>query len=232
MILKKFLTIVCLILTACSLITGCGQTPEEQEQQKIEQEQREKQKAEEKAAKEKEKAEKEQKKAEEKAAKEQKKAEEKAQKAQEKMIKSITTGWNTKTTSINEDNDNLYKAANLIRDYPDYVHNAPENWIDVVEAMKKPWDYYGKVVNLSGQIYSIEQLPPKDSIAKKFDGKCYSAMMMVGGEYLAIWIAGDSDGIPEYGTINVKGYICGHVTLQNSMGGTNQKGICFVGFRE
>ena len=225
--MKKILGIICLILLICSMITGCGQTPEEKEQQRIEQEEKDRVKALEKEAKEK-------KKAEEKAAKEQKKAEEKAQKEHDKMIKSITDGWNTKTTSINEDNDNLYKAANLIRDYPDYVHNAQENWINVSDAMKKPWDYYGKVVNLSGEIYGIEQLPPKDSIAKKFNGKCYSAMMIVGNEYLAVWIAGDAgaDGVSENSIINIKGYICGHVTLQNNFGGTNQKGICFVGFRE
>lgn len=189
-----------------------------------------------------EKAEREAKAAQEKADREAKAAQEKAvqeakaaQKKQDDMIKEITTGWNTETTDTDKNNDNWEKATDLVKKYPDYIHNAPDNWINPTDAQKKPWEFYGKVVNLGGRIYSIEQLPPGHSVAKFFGGNCYHAMLATGDPMepiaFAIYIVGNSEGIAEDSNINVKGYIFGHVGLSNRMGGSS-KGVAFVGFAE
>lgn len=189
-----------------------------------------------------EKADKEAKAAQEKADKEAKAAQEKAaqeakaaQKKHDDMIKEITTGWNTETTDTDKNHDNWEKATDLVKKYPDYIHNAPDNWINPMDAQKKPWEFYGKVVNLGGTIYSIEQLPPGHSVAKFFGGNCYHAMLATGDPMdpiaFSIYIVGNSEGIAEDSNINVKGFVFGHVGLSNRMGGSS-KGVAFVGFAE
>lgn len=190
------------------------------------------------------KAEEERKLAEQKAAEEKRLAEQKAteerkaaeeQQRQNTMLKEITTGWNLKTTDTDADHLNWEKATYLVKKYPDYIHNAEANWISADDALKKPWEYYGKVVNLSGRIYSIEQLPPGNSVAQFFGGSCYHAMLAVGDDYdpvaISMYIVGDSSNIPENSTLNFKGYIFGHSQLVNRMGG-GSRGLAFVGFQE
>lgn len=205
--------------------------------------------AEEKAAKEaEEKAAEEKRRSEEQAAAERKAQEEAERQAKQKEIeekqrleqtakqmKEITTGWNLKTTDTEEDNTNWEKASELVKKYPDYIHNAEANWISVEAALKKPWEYYGKVVNISGRIYSINQLPPNHSVAQFFGGNCYHAMLAVGDGYdpiaISMYIVGDSSSIAEDSMVNVKGYIFGHAQLVNRMGG-GSRGLAFIGFQE
>ena len=123
----------------------------------------------------------------------------------------------------------------MVKKYPNYIHKAAENWIDAGDALKKPWDYYGKVVNLSGRVYSIEQLPPGNSVAQFFGGQCYHAMLAIGEGYdpvtVSMHIIGDSSGVAEDSYINVKGYIYGHAKLVNRLGG-GSRGLAFIGFQE
>ena len=167
---------------------------------------------------------------EEKAQQEVKEAEEKVRREQE-MIKEITTGWDMKTTDINE-NDNGKKAGEIVKKYPQYIKTSKDNYIDVIDAMKQPWNYYGKVVNISGTIYSIEQEPPDSDYRKYFGTSCYTAMLNTEKQvYVAVLILGNSNDIVENSFITVKGYIYGHTTLQNAMG-AKSKGLIFIGLKE
>lgn len=154
---------------------------------------------------------------------------------QNEMLKEFSTGWNLTTTNTSNDGTNLLKASGLVKKYPDYIHSAEANWINAGDAMKKPWEYYGKVVNLSGRIYSIKQMPPGSSEYKFFGQNCYEAMLAVGDAYdpiaISMIIVGDSSNVSEDSIVNVKGYIYGHVALVNGMGGQAQ-GLAFVGFQE
>lgn len=154
-----------------------------------------------------------------------------AQKQQDAMLNEIKTGWNVETTDTSQDYTNGRKAASLVVKYPNYIHEAPANWIDPAVAMKKPWEFYGQVVNLTGNIYAIEQLPPGNPASKFFGGDCYEAMLAAGDVAVSIIIVGDSSGVSEHTPINVKGYIFGHAPLVNKMGGES-KGLAFVGFAE
>lgn len=139
------------------------------------------------------------------------------------------------TTDADNDKTNPRKAASLVKNYPDYIHSAAENWIDVEDAFKRPFEYYGKVVNLNGRVYSIEQFPPENPVAQNFGGKFYHAMLAVGEGYdpiaVSMHIVGDSSNIAEDSYINVKGYIFGHAELTNRFGGTS-RGLAFIGFNE
>ena len=244
---KRIIGAVCALSFVLAIVTGSGSssengTPATKEPSVTQKEETPEEKAEREAKAAQEKAEKEAKAAQEKAEKEAKAAQEKAeqeakaaQKKHDDMIKEITTGWNTETTDTDKNQDNWEKATDLVKKYPDYIHNAEPNWINPLDAQKKPWEFYGKVVNLSGRIYSIEQLPPGHSVAKFFGGNCYHAMLATGSldepVAFSIYIVGNSEGIGEDSNINVKGYIFGHVGLQNRMGGSS-KGVAFVGFAE
>ncbi|MBR4905050.1 MAG: hypothetical protein IKZ53_10315 [Selenomonadaceae bacterium] len=153
----------------------------------------------------------------------------------QEILKEISTGWNKETADTEIDEVNWEKATDLIKKYPDYIHSAQENWISASKALEKPQNYYGKVVNFKGKIYSVEQLPPDDSVAKFFGGNCYHAMLAVRDNnkpvLVSVHIIGTSDGVEEDSVVNVKGYIYGHSKLINSRG-DNSNGLAFVGFQE
>ncbi len=161
------------------------------------------------------------------------KAQEVAQKKYDAMIRDITTGWNTKTTNVDEDSHNWEKAVGLVYRYPDYIHNASDNWIDVADALKSPWKYYGQVVNLSGSIYSIEEFPPGSDIVQLFPEGCYHAMLNTGHgtQSTALYIVGSAGNVYDDAMVTVKGYIFGHSNLITGLGG-KAKGLSFIGFME
>lgn len=217
---KKMVAAVAVVIIG-SMGVAMTQTPEQKAEIKARQEAREKEEADKKLA-------------EQKAAAEKVEAQKvvEAQKTQDAMTKELTTGWNVKTTDTASDNTNLLKAATLVVKYPNHIHEAPANWISPAVAMKKPWEFYGQVVNFSGQVYAIEQLPPAHPAAKFFGGDCYDAMLAVEDNVaVSMIIVGDSSGISERTTINVKGYIYGHAALVNKLGGES-RGLAFVGFAE
>ena len=235
---KKMVAAVAVFLV-CAVAYNSSLSPEEKAEMKARQEARtqaeEEQKvAEQRAAEEKrqieEQAAKAKAEAERQAAEARKVAEE--QKAQADFEKELLTGWNVSTTDSSEDNTNIRKTAALVVKYPNHVHEAEANWINVADAMKKPWEYYGKVVNMSGYVYAIEQFPPGSSTAKFFGGQCYYAMLATDdGVAVSMHIIGDSSGVEENMRLNVKGYIYGHEKLVNKLGG-GSRGLAFVGFAE
>ena len=239
--LKKFVAAIVVVIVA-SIGVYHTRTPEQRvaHQAKVEAEQKanEKKNLSEEATVDENKSQKEARKREEEKQRRQRQAEFEAtekQRKQNEMIQEITTGWNLSTTDADNDKSNPQKAATLVKKYPDYIHNAEANWISAEDALRKPWEYYGKVVNLSGRIYSIEQLPPNSSDAQFFGGNCYHAMLAIGDGYdpvaVSMYIVGDSSQIAEDSIVNVKGYIFGHAKLVNRMGG-GSRGLAFIGFQE
>lgn len=151
----------------------------------------------------------------------------------DKMVKEITTGWNTETTDSDTDSANWEKAIKLIKKYPDYLRQSEAYRAEPQSMMKKPWEFYGKVISIKGRIYSIEQRPPGDSVAKFFGRSCYHAMLRTPGEdsiTFAVDIIDDADSLKEDQTVSLRGYIYGHVGLVNKTFGGKSKGIGFIGF--
>ena len=171
--------------------------------------------------------------AEEKAIADAKAAEEKAaaesKQRQESMEKDLKSGWNTASTDTDSDNTNFQRAATLLKKYKSEIQNTSASSANMSAAMKKPWDYYGKIVTISGQVYDIEQLPPGHSIPKFLGTDCVYAMMACDdGTYATIYISGNSDNVHE-GHATFKGFIYGHVGLQNKTFGGHSQGLGFIG---
>lgn len=153
----------------------------------------------------------------------------------QETIREITTGWNMETTDTEFDEINWNKATDLVKKYPSYIRNAEENWISASKVLERPQKYYGQVMNFSGKIYSVEQLPPDDSVAQFFDGTCYRAMLAVNDKnkpvMISVHIIGTADEVEEDSVVNVKGFVYGHSKLVTGRGGSTN-GLAFVGFRE
>ena len=149
------------------------------------------------------------------------------------MIQEITTGWDRTTADTEGDNFNWEKATDLVKKYPDYI-KAHGKRVSASEVLEKPWEYYGEVLSFRGQVYSIQQLSPENSVAQFFDGNCYHAMLAVKDRNrvvtISIYIAGSAEGVAEDSIISVKGYIYGHSRITNSAGGSSN-GLALVGLK-
>ena len=151
------------------------------------------------------------------------------------MMQEITMGWNKTTADTESDNFNWEKATDLVKKYPDYIHKAHGKKVRASEVLEEPWKYYGEVLSFRGQIYSIRQLPPGNSVAQFFDGTCYHAMLAVKDRNrivtISIYIVGSAEGVTENSIVSLKGFIYGQARLTNSAGG-GRSGLAFVGFKE
>lgn len=175
--------------------------------------------------------------AEEKAIADAKAAEEKAaaeaKQRQDSMAKDFGSGWNTASTDTDSDNTNFERATDLLKKYYTEIQNMPPSPADTTAAMKKPWDYYGKVVTVSGRVYHIQQLPPGHSIPQFFGKDCFHAMLKCDdGSVASIYIVGNSDSVSENSYSTFKGFIYGHVGLENTVGGGHSKGFGFTGITQ
>ena len=157
---------------------------------------------------------------------------ESAQSDHDKMIQEIATGWNTETTNVDKNSGNWEKATDLVKKYPDYLRQSEAYRADAQSMLKKPWEFYGKVISIRGRIYSIEQRPPGDSVVKFYNRPCYTAMLEIAGKdavYVAVDIIDDAEDLREKQMVDLRGYIYGHTELVNAFGGKS-KGLCFIGF--
>ena len=148
----------------------------------------------------------------------------KAQDEKDKVAKELATGW--KDNEI-ESQANFEKAVHFVADHTDYVKFANADYPDLQSALKQPWTYYGKIVCISGEVGTVTQEPPGQSVAKIFGGKYFHTVIQ-GNFPVSIHIKGMSDHIREGQRIRVKGLIVGQTQLQNMMGGS-PRGVEFVG---
>ena len=153
--------------------------------------------------------------------------------ARDKMLTEITTGWNTETTDADKDNSNWEKATDLVKKYPDFIRQAEPYSPSPETILKKPWEYYGKVVSLKGRIYSVEQRPPGDSVVKFFRQDCFHMMFVPSGgdvTFSTDIIGADGNNLRDDAIVTLRGFVYGHRELVNTTFGGKRKGLGFVGF--
>lgn len=152
-----------------------------------------------------------------------------AQKAEEDKLQEIQTGWDT-ANQMDDEHKNIQKAFTLIKKYPDYIPNQSGEPLNAQQAMQKPWDFYGKVVTLSGIIYGIEHYPPDNNVTKFVGKECFNAMVRTNDDvYVSVDIVGSGDGIQNNSQVTLKGYVTGLTELHNTKYGGKSKGVNFVG---
>lgn len=157
-----------------------------------------------------------------------KKAAEQAQKAQaerDKLEKSIAEGWDTSDV---KSQDNFEKAAHIVASNSSYIMEKEPVWADPEAALRKPWDFYGKVVAFTGLVGDSNQAPPGHSVAKLWGGKYTYGVIHCGDVPIGFHIKGDSDRLRVGQQVTVKGFVVGQDELTNAFGGS-PKGVEFVG---
>lgn len=225
--IKRIIGAVCIVSFVLGIATAPSMTPEEKAKIAAEKQAKAEKQAEDKAAKEA--ADQAAKKAneEEQAAKA---AEEKVRKAQDerdKIEKSITTGWDTSNVTSQA---NFEKAVHLIADHSDYVKGKDPVGADPEAALRKPWDYYGKIVTFTGIVSDSNQAPPAQSIAKAWGGQYTYGVIMCGDVPVGFHVKADSDRLRKGQQVTLKGFIVGQDSgLKNDFGGS-PTGVEFVGF--
>lgn len=218
---KKIIGAVCVLSLILSFVTGGSNsstsknTPPKQSAQVTEKKGKSPEElAAEKAAKEKEAAE---------------AAEKQAKQAEENKLQEIKNGWDD-ANQMDEKHTNARKAFELIKKYPDYIPSQQGEPLNAQQAMQKPWDFYGKVVTLTGTIYGIEHYPPGHEVSKFMEKDCFNAMVRTSdGVYVSVDIVGSGDGIQNDTPVTLKGYVTGLTELHNTKYGGKSKGVNFIG---
>ena len=225
--IKRIIGATCIISFVLGIATAPSMTPEEKAKIAAERQAKAEKQAEEKAAKEVADQAAKKAKEEEQAAKAAEEQARKEQDALDKREKSITTGWDTSNLTSQ---DNVEKAVHLIADYGDYLKGKEAVQADPEEALRKPWDYYGKVVAFTGIVVDSNQAPPDQSIAKMWSGQYTYGVLQCGEILIGFHVKADSNRLRKGQQATLKGFIVGQDRdLKNDFGGS-PTGVEFVGF--
>jgi len=148
-----------------------------------------------------------------------------AEEATEQIVAEVTNTsmeWDKSDINI-QNNGNVPVAINHLKQAGDLKSIAK----DAVpgDVFKKPWDFYGQVVKLTGEVGLVQDYPPDSEITKMMGGKESSEIVLVTEDltFVDFLISGNSGNVQVGDTVTVYGYPCGQAAVTNKMGGqTNQ----------
>ncbi len=132
--------------------------------------------------------------------------------------------WDTTNLYVNE-STNLEKAVQILQSMSETdIENQTAIDIDITTASKKPWEYYGEFVNVSGYVSLIQAYPPNSDVSKNLgtDGTTTEIVILSedGTSFADYFFIGDASDIAVDSYITVSGLPCGLLDVPNTMGGT------------
>ncbi len=145
-----------------------------------------------------------------------------------KEVEEEIVKWNVKNENALE-NGNIKKAIKLLIGKNELSNEAIQ--IDSVDAYKAPWNYYGKIVAISGEVAFAEDYPPQSDLSKKFGSETASNITIITEEGVVVSLLStiSSSKINRGSMAIIYGYIVGRGQLvQNSQGG-NEIGLVMIG---
>ncbi len=132
---------------------------------------------------------------------------------EEKPIK-----WNTKDVDALK-NGNAKIAVNLLKKNEDIKSIAEQ--ADPQTVLKRPWDYYGKVIAFTGRISDIGDNPPGSDEAKAMGGSSYEIVVMMDNDTTVQGLMMGSSGSMQVGQqVTIYGYPVGTIQGSNRFGGS------------
>ncbi len=133
-------------------------------------------------------------------------------KAEEKPV-----AWNTSEIDASK-NGNIKVAVKELEKIDD-IKSAAETQPGAI-VVKRPWDYYGKVLTFTGQVSDISDYAPNSDEAKIFGGKSFAIVINTeDGTTVQGEIQGDSGTIKKGEKATIYGYPAGTIEGPNTMGG-------------
>lgn len=129
--------------------------------------------------------------------------------------------WNQEETDADK-NGNIKLAARLI--------NADDNLSEKVltitrlnEVMERPWEYYGKVIKVSGKVKLAKGQPLKSDTKELLDGGTDEVVICAGQALIDVVFKGSARELENNSFITVYGYPVGLVGIENSSGNEVQQ---------
>jgi len=136
--------------------------------------------------------------------------------------------WNTKEVDALK-NGNIATAIQLINASSANTRTGSVNPA-AADVYKDPWNYYGKIVKITGQIAIAQDYPPGSDISNAMGTTTAGEIVLASddGTFTDYLIAGSSGTAHVGDTVDVYGFPVGLVDAPNKMGGTTSE-LALVG---
>lgn len=143
--------------------------------------------------------------------------------AKEKIVK-----WNVKDENALE-NGNIKKAIKLLVGKSKISNEAIE--ISSLDVYKRPWDYYGKIVSISGMVAFAEDYPPESDLNREFGTDTTSNITIITEEGVIVSLLSpiSSIHINRDNIAVLYGYIVGRGELVKNNQGGIETGLVMIG---
>lgn len=126
--------------------------------------------------------------------------------------------WNTSEPDAQK-NGNVSIAVDLIKSNGNLKSMATSP--NPAEVAKAPWNYYGKVVKISGQISDIREYPVGSDWSKNLGGK-EAGQIVIGsddGTITDMFVVGTTSDLKNGDNVTLYGYPVGISDVDNKLGG-------------
>jgi hypothetical protein len=126
--------------------------------------------------------------------------------------------WNMKELDATK-NGNIQIAVKQLQSAGDIKQNAVV--AEPATVNKSPWNYYGKIVKMTGVVEVVQDYPPASDVAKMLGGKDASEIVLsTEDDTIVDMFAAVSSGSLKVGDIvTVYGYPVGQAEVDNKIGG-------------
>jgi uncharacterized membrane protein len=125
--------------------------------------------------------------------------------------------WNTAEVDISK-NGNVVVGLGVIRENPDYADQCKQ--VDITDVYKRPWNYYGSPISVTGIVGLVEEFPPGGELSKFYGGEVSEVVIFANGGIMVDMVLLRSSGNLTQGqTVTLYGYVAGKVEVTNALGG-------------
>lgn len=126
--------------------------------------------------------------------------------------------WNTTETDAMK-NGNLDVAISLLKTAGDIKQNAQT--CDAASVMKTPWNYYGKIIKITGSVAVVQDYPAGSDYSKRLGSKDASDIVISTQDSTTVELlsTAPSGSIKVDDTITIYGYAVGISDVENKVGG-------------
>jgi hypothetical protein len=126
--------------------------------------------------------------------------------------------WNTTETDATK-NGNIDVAVSLLKTAGDIKKIAQP--CDAATVMKTPWNYYGKIIKITGSVAVLQDYPAGSDYSNRLGGKDASDIVIStqDGTTVELLSTISSGSVKVDDTITIYGYPIGFTDVENKLGG-------------
>ena len=142
-----------------------------------------------------------------------------AQQQKETKESSAEIKWNTSEVDAQK-NGNFTPAVKVLNKTDDM--NAVAEDVDAAAVMQKPWEYYGKVIRVTGTVAVVANYPPDSKRAKQMGSPSKGAsdvVVMVGHDTIVEFFLQGTTDLQKNAQATLMGYPIGRTQVENKVGG-------------